>query len=179
MMGTFSACSGFALVFLSGRAGYRRLLFCRVAGVLSVIVFALMTALIWGSARGSIYAYLFCVLSLTSSLSGIMLPLLRQTNTEETSDIAVSFMNFSLFLFVAIFGNLVGWLMNCFPPERHNDLLIYGRSSYLAVFVVLATFAIVALFCAIRLNNRPGDPVTVALSKADDPTLALAGSDAA
>lgn len=157
IMGTISAFSGLFLVLLSGKAALRGVFFCRLAGIIGIAIFILLTTCVYYGIHGAIFIYLFSILSLTSSLSGIMLPLLRQANQLDVADVAVSLMNFSLYVFVAIFGSLVGFLMNLFPPELRGDLLIYGRMSYLAVFAGLGICSIISAYCAMQIKNIPYD----------------------
>jgi hypothetical protein len=152
-MGIISALAGPLLALAVGISESRRLALCRIAGLMSVLIFGLTFAFVYLGVHGSVFAWLFALLSLTSSLSSIMLPLLRATNSAETADVAVSMMNFSLFLGVAVMGNLVGWLMNRFPPVPHGGLLIYGQFSYLAVFAGLGGCALLSALCTLRLKR--------------------------
>ena len=66
-------------------------------------------------------------------------------------------MNFSFYLAVAVFGNLVGWLMNLFPPAVCDGIRLYGRGSYLTVFGVLSVFAVVSAVLSWRLRETRGE----------------------
>lgn len=156
LMGTLSAVSGLLLAILSRCTGNRRRIFCRIAGTMCVMAFSTLTILLLCDIRTGWIAVVFCLFSLTASMSTITIPLLRETNTPSLSGPAICFMNFSFYLAVAFFGNLTGFLMNCFPPESRNGALIYGRNSYLAVFAVLTLFAIPVFLCSLRMRETMG-----------------------
>ena len=157
-MGAISACSGLFFALLSRWSGHRRSVFFRAAGISGAVSFVSLTALAASDAGGCVYAALFCGLSLTSSLSCLLLPLLRETNEPETAGVAVGVMNFSFYLAVAVFGNAVGALMNLFPPTARGGALAYGRESYMAVFAGLAVFAMLSAACAFALRDSGGKP---------------------
>lgn len=156
LMGALSAVSGFLLAVLSRCTGNRRRIFCRIAGTMCIMAFPALTLLLLCNIRTGWIAVVFCLLSLTASMSTITIPLLRETNSPSLSGPAICFMNFSFYLAVALFGNLTGLLMNCFPPESRNGVLIYGRNSYLAVFAVLTLFAIPVFLCSLRMRETMG-----------------------
>lgn len=156
LTGTISACSGVLFALVSRMAGNRRRIFCRLAGVVCPGVFGCLTVLIALDVRTPAIAGLLCVLSLTASLSSITIPLLRETNAESDVGAAVSFMNFSFYLSVAVFGNLTGFLMDLFPPERLDGILVYGRNSYLALFGTLTLFSIPVFRGAMRMRETYG-----------------------
>jgi predicted MFS family arabinose efflux permease len=152
-MGAISAAAGLSLAFLTRWSERRRVAFLRLAGWASLANFTAAALMVYFDVRSPVFAVLFFMLALTSSLSTLMLPLLRQANTDHAGDVAVSAMNFSLYFAVAVFGNLVGVLMGLFPPEPRGDLLIYGRQSYLAVFTAFAFCALLAALCAASITS--------------------------
>lgn len=155
--GVLSASANVLFAVVSRATGNRRRIFCRFAGVVGCVVFPTLTLLVGFDIRTAAVAVLFCLLALTASLSAILIPLLRETNPEEASGSAIALMNFSFYLAVAVFGNLVGWLMNLFPPAVCDGIRLYGRGSYLTVFGVLSVFAVVSAVLSWRLRETRGE----------------------
>ena len=154
LTGLISAVAGTLLAVLSRMTGNRRSVFCRVAGTVSLTVFALIALLLFFDIRSGWIALLFCLLAATGSMSSIVIPLLHDTNPRDLGGPAVCFMNFSFYLAVAVFGNLAGWLLKSFPPESVGGALVYSRNSYLAVFSVLAFASTAVFLCAMKLRER-------------------------
>ncbi len=153
-MGSISALSGVFFAVLSRMTGNRRRIFCRIAGGVSLSVFLTLAGLLLGGVRtGWLTASLFCLLSMTASMSSITIPMLKETNVHERVGTAVSFMNFSFYLAVAVFGNMVGLLMNLFPPIPEKGISVYGTNSYLSVFLVLAFWSCVCALFAFRMKE--------------------------
>jgi len=73
--------------------------------------------------------------------------------------VGVSFMNFCAYLAVAVLGNAVGLLMDIFPPERIDARMLYGRNSYLAVFIILLAFACFGAYSSTRLRETMGNSI--------------------
>ena len=134
----------------------RRRIFCRLAGWICLGVFLSITILILLDFRSPAVAVLLCLFSLTASMSSITIPLLRETNPENDAGASISFMNFSFYLSVAVFGNLAGFLMDLFPAQRIDGILVYGRNSYLALFGVLTLFAVPVFYGAMRMRETRG-----------------------
>ena len=59
-------------------------------------------------------------------------------------------------MFMFVFGNLAGILMNLVPPKQVNGALIYSRTSYLAVFIFLALCALPVFFSSRRIVETMG-----------------------
>ena len=156
LMGTISAFSGVMFAVLSRMTGNRRRIFCRLAGWICLGVFLSITLLILLDFRSPAVAVLLCLFSLTASMSSITIPLLRETNPENDAGASISFMNFSFYLSVAVFGNLAGFLMDLFPAQRIDGILVYGRNSYLALFGVLTLFAVPVFYGAMRMRETRG-----------------------
>ncbi len=158
-MGIISALSGFVFVMLSRCFDNQRLVFCRLAGWISIAAFGSLTLLLAANIRSPWLAGLFCLLALTGSMSPIMIPLLRETNPEPQVGLSISFMNFSFFLAVALFGNMVGFLMQLFQPQIKDGQMIYGRLSYLFVFAFLLLSSIVVFYCSRQLRETRGKKI--------------------
>ena len=161
LLGLISASCGFLFAVLSRLLGNRRQIFCRLAGFVSIGSFGALTALVFLDLRTPVLSVLFCLLSLTGSMSSIAIPLLRETNPEEQVGLAISFMNFGFFLAVAFFGNLAGLLMDAFAPQPVNGIMVYGREAYLTVFAVLFLFSGLVFACSWQMRETFGRKIAV------------------
>lgn len=158
-MGIISALSGFVFVLLSRRFDNRRRVFCRLAGWVSILAFGSLTLLLAADIRSPWLVALFFLLSLTGSMSAIMIPLLRETNPEAQVGLSISFMNFAFFLAVAVFGNMVGFLMQLFQPQELDGQMIYTRASYLLVFIFLMLCSTIVFYCSRQLLETFGKKI--------------------
>ncbi|NLF93986.1 MAG: MFS transporter [Oligosphaeraceae bacterium] len=156
LLGVFSAVSGMSMAIISRLTGNRRQIFCRLAGWVCISVFAALTLLVFFELRTPWLAVLLCLFSLTASLSAITIPLLNETNPPHLTGSAVSLMNFTFFLAVAVFGNTVGFLLNIFPPELHGAVQVYTPKSYLTVFATLTIFAAISAKHALKMRETWG-----------------------
>lgn len=154
LMAILSALSGMFLAVLSRAFGNRKKIFIRLGGCVSMFVFTTLTALILLDARTSFPAVLFCLLSMTASISSIAIPLLYETNAPGDASFAVCLLNFSFYFFVAVFGNGVGILMNCFQPELHGSQRIYTQASWLATFCMFLVFSCIASLLSFRVSEN-------------------------
>jgi len=155
-MGAISAVSGFLFALASRLAGNRRRIFCRLPGIMCLMITASAAVCIALDWHTWFFAVLFCLLSMTASISSILIPLLKETNVPELVPYAVAAMNFCFYAAVAVFGNLAGLLMNLVPPKQVNGALIYSRTSYLAVFIFLALCALPVFFSSRRIVETMG-----------------------
>lgn len=152
LMGAISASAGVLFAVLSRLAGNRRRLFCRVAGLVCCAGFAL-AALSVGAGGGRGMTALFCLLAFTASTSSILIPLLHETNPPERAEQAVGMMNFAFYLFVAVFGNLAGVILDHGPARIDGGVTVYGREGYLALFGAGAVAALAVLYFAFRIRE--------------------------
>ena len=119
-------------------------------------VFSLLLILTALDCRNFIPAVLVCCLASTSSLSCIVIPLIKETNDSIDTGSSIAFSNFMAYLFVAIFGNVIGGILNLFTPQNIDGNLIYSREAYLTLFAVMTLCAGCVLYWAIRIRETGG-----------------------
>ena len=162
IMTGISAFAGLMMACWSKMLGNKRKIPCVTAGMGVMVVFGLIFLVILFNIRTPLLSVLLLVLSLTSScLSPITIPLLKETNERSLTGEAVAFSNFCAYISVAVFGNLVGVLLNIFPAVRSGNTLAFTRSSYLLLFGVLFAFATVSAFCSLKLTETSGKQTSV------------------
>ncbi len=157
LMGFISAFSGLGFALLSRMSGNRRRIFVRIAGLSCILMFSLISLMLILDLRSTWIAGLLCMLSFTASTSSIVVPLLRETNIQELTGVSVSILNFTCYMVVALLGNAVGLLMNIFPPELQNGLMVYSSKSYLAVFGALMVLAGIVAYCSFNVRETMGE----------------------
>lgn len=162
LMAILSALSGLSFATLSRMLGNRRCLFLRVAGIMGVIDFSVIVLHLIMDWRSPYLAVFFCLLALTASTASLTVPLMHETNDPDKAGSAISVMNFVSFIFVAILGNAVGYLMNLYAPLRDaSGVLVYSRNSYLAVFLVLLLLSFFSANSSLRLRETMGKRLKV------------------
>ena len=137
----------------SKKMGNRLKPFCLLTGVMTFTVFLVLTVLTAAGCRNFVPAVLMCCLASTSSLSAIVIPLIKETNPAKETGSAIAFSNFGAYMLVAVFGNVIGGLMNLFAPENTGGRLIYSREAYLAVFGFMLFCAAGVLYWALRIKE--------------------------
>lgn len=153
LMAILAAFSGFVPVLLGKLIGGRIKIFIIGSGCMSTFVccgLALMTAL---NVKSPAVAVFLCMLAVTASLSPIAIPLLFVTNEPKEAGLAVCLFNFSLYFFVALFGNAVGILLGCFESDRLGSLHTYGEDAWLSIFSMLALLSIFVLATSCGLTE--------------------------
>ena len=161
VMGVISAVAGLLYALGSKRLGNRRKPFCLLTGFTTSIVFFLLLLLTALDCRNFIPAVLMCILAGTASLSAIVIPLFKESNDSRDAGSIIAFSNFAAYICVAIFGNMIGSIMNLFTPENIDGKLIYSREAYFAVWTVMFLFGLGVLFWAFRIKETYGKRIYV------------------
>ena len=65
------------------------------------------------------------------------------------------------YLIIAIVGTLTGKLLEIFPPQIIDGIKIYGRNSYLAVFILLTVLGAVTAANSLFLKESRGKNIEV------------------
>lgn len=155
-MSVISAVSSMGLAFLSRYFGGRKIIFFKISAVISVVAFVFVTlSLIFSFRSGLLVSMLFCCLAAVATMSPLLVVVISEVNPHSVSVTATGIMNALFFFSVGIMGNLTGFMMNLFPACEVNGILVYGRNSYLAVFLPLLLFSFAELYFAFRLEE-PG-----------------------
>ena len=148
-----SAVAGFVYAMGSKKLGNRLKPFCLLTGCTTFTVFLLLTILTAADCRNFVPAILMFCLAGASSLSAIVIPLIKETNSARETGSAIAFSNFGAYILVAVFGNVIGGIMNLFAPEKTDGRLIYSANAYLAVFIFMFICAAGVLFWAARIKE--------------------------
>ena len=153
-MSIISAFSSMGLAFISRQCGGKKAFLFKISAVISVLdfVFILFT-LASGIKINALMCLAFCTLASMTAMSPLLVIAINETNHHSIIVTAAGVLNAMFFFAVGIFGNLTGFMMNLFPPESINGILVYGRNSYLAVFIPLFIFSIAELCFAFKIRE--------------------------
>ena len=149
-----TAISGFVFVVICRKLGDRRKPLCLLTAETTLSVFLLLTTLTALNIRNYIPAVLICMLASTSSLSAIVVPMIKENNSSDVTSSAIAFSNAFSYILVAVFGNLIGAVLNLFTPENVGGKLIYSRGAYLSVFCVMLIGSCGVLHWALRIREK-------------------------
>ena len=149
-----SAIAGFTYAVSCKKIGNRRKPFCILTGCMTFSVFALLVLMTALDIRNSLPGVLICCLASTASLSAIVIPLIKESNTPNETGSAIAFSNFLAYILVAVFGNVIGGVLNLFAPENIGGKLIYSRSAYFTVFCIMFVCAAGVLFWALSVKEK-------------------------
>ncbi len=152
IMGALSAGFNCLSGILSHALGNRRRPFLIGGASLATVSYLLMSIALAFKFQSPFLCVLFFLVTLTASQSPVQVAAMHELNTPETGGVTVAVLNFTSYLMVALFSNLCGMLLECFPPTVVDDIKIYGANSYL-LFFAFAT--LVSLFGLIRVRLLP------------------------
>ncbi len=148
-MGTLSAAHNCFVGFLAPRLHNRRLPFYRCASTTALLCYILMTVALFFHFRHPLLAILFLATTPTASISPVQVAYTREINPASNSAPAVATLNFLSYLFVALFSNLCGLMLDTFAPSLVEGIKVYGRNSYL-LFFLFATLVSAIGFISVR-----------------------------
>ena len=157
-----SSCNAFLLALLSRLAGNRRLQFMRFCGFgcLSGAVI-LLCAVLFNIRIWLLSAAAWIIFSFAGNCATIQVALQKETNPANQIGTSLSAGNCFSYLIIAIVGSLTGTLLELFPPQIVDGVKIYGRNSYLCVFVLLAVLGSVTAINSLFLKETHGKNIKV------------------
>lgn len=169
VMAALYAVAGSVLAYLSKVFYTRKVVFLRIIGCSTLLIFSVMALLLALDIKATLFiGILLFILSGTASLSPLLVPLLHETNDKEISGTAVSVMTSMFALCVALLGNITGILMNVFPAKvLENGAHIYGNNSYLLIFGLFIILALISLINVLKLNDSPQTKRLISMKHAD------------
>ena len=131
-----------------------RVIFLKNASVITAMSLFTICICLALNIKTGLIAVIFCILAANASLTSLLVPVLHLTNRKLISSTAVSIMNFCFFMMVGILGSVTGFILNLFPSENVEGVLIYGNHAYLAVFGVFFALSLFEMYKAMKLSNK-------------------------
>ena len=157
-----SSCNAFLLALLSKLAGNRRrpfMYFCgfgTLTGSLMLLSAALFDIRAW-----QLSAAAWILFSFAGNCATIQVAMQKETNPANRVGTSLSIGNCFSYLIIAIVGTLTGKLLELFPPQVVNGIKIYGRNSYLTVFILLTVLGMVTAANSLCLKETKGKNIEV------------------
>lgn len=159
--GALSAFASFSSPILSKLTGNRRRPFMLAMGMGTLLATAVpLLALYWGISSPVLFAGSLFILALAANMTPVFLSILSETNPNRALGACASFSNFLAYMFVALLGTCAGFLMDLFPPEILEGVKVYGRKSYIAIYLFLTVLASFAFFCSLKVKETYGKEFT-------------------
>ena len=149
-----SSFSGMGVAALSRIFHGKKVIFLQICASVGFFVFLSLLLCVIFNFKNPMIGLFFCLLAPGASMSPILVPLIHQTNPYEITGTTVSVMTCFFYVAVGVLGNIVGVLMNVFPPVMNSSkVLVYGQKSYILVFALLFFMSAVELYNAFRLKD--------------------------
>ena len=157
-----SSCNAFLLALLSKLAGNRRrpfMYFCGFGTLTGSLM--LLSAAIFDIRAWPLSAAAWILFSFAGNCATIQVAIQKETNPANRVGTSLSIGNCFSYLIIAIVGTLTGKLLEIFPPQIIDGIKIYGRNSYLAVFILLAVLGSTAAANSLFLKETHGKNIKV------------------
>ena len=156
-----SALNGFVLANLSRWWGNRRRPFLLFSSFGCLAGALLIFGAVYGDIRAPFLAVAGVILmAFAGNVSPIYVALVRETNEEHRFGTALSVGNCFAYGVTAVFGGVLGRLMDVYAPVVRDGVSIYGRNSYLLVFGVLLGLTVFSAFLSLFLRESYGRDIS-------------------
>lgn len=145
-----AALNGFMVAVLSRLAGNRRKIFILFSswGTLASILI-IFIAILSEAAQPFFLVFAFILLAFAGNVSPVAIALVKETNDENCFGTILSINNGFAYAVTAIVVNVMGKLMNIYPPETISGVKIYSNASYALAFgalLLLVSVSAVSVF---------------------------------
>ncbi len=146
--------SGLIMATISSKIGNKKMVFLKTICIMYSIIFGIISALLILGIKTKLLLLLMLFVAIGGGMSSILIPFAVSYNQFDVRSTSLSLMNFCGFIMVGFFGNLVGFLLNCFAPQSSSSgHIIYSTSSYVCVFVTFFVFALIEVFASTKLKD--------------------------
>lgn len=151
IIGSFS---GVILASLS-KIFNNRLVFVKFLAFLDFFIFSVISVCIMFDIKTPIIAVLLLLIALNAANTPLTVPITMSTNNYSVRTTAASVINSVSFIFVGIVATLIGLLLDLFPiVGKINDNIIYGKESYLTVFLFFTVLAMIEIFVSFKIKEK-------------------------
>lgn len=157
-----SSCNAFLLALLSRLAGNRRLIFMRFCGFGALTgSLMLLSAVLFKITAWQLSAAAWILFSFAGNCATIQVAMQKETNPANQVGTSLSIGNCFSYMIIAIVGSLTGKLLELYPPQIVDGIRIYGRNSYLTVFILLTILGCVTAVNSLFLKETYGKNIEV------------------
>ena len=157
-----SSCNAFLLALLNKLAGNRRRpfkYFCGFGTLTGSLM--LLCATLFDLRAWQLSAAAWILFSFAGNCATIQVAMQKETNPANRVGTSLSIGNCFSYLIIAIVGTLTGKLLELFPPQIVNGIKIYGRNSYLTVFILLTVLGMITAANSLCLKETKGKNIEV------------------
>jgi len=155
-LGIIASVSGFGLAVISGYCRNRRKIFLVLGGISGISCYGLICLFILCGWHSPLLVIPLCIVTWFSNQSPITASLFRETNRPEALGAIMSLSNCVAYLMVAFSGNMVGIILDCFPAQKCQDVMIYPPRAFLTVFGLFLCCGAITLYTALNLKESFG-----------------------
>ena len=100
-------------------------------------------------------AVLILAIAVNAANTPLTAPIIMSTNNYSVRTTAVSVINSISFVFVGLVATMIGFLLDLFPiVGKINGNIIYGKESYLTVFLVFTFLALIEIFVTFKIKEK-------------------------
>lgn len=146
---------------LSRLAGNRRRPLMLFSGVGTAVAFlTVVFCLLSGIHSPWLVGGAFILLAFAGNISPVLVALVRESNRSDIWGVMLSVYAFLAYIVTAVIGHSTGWIMELFPPRVIDGVHVYGKDSYLAVFIVLSVCSLFAAYSGFRLKESNGKNIS-------------------
>lgn len=157
-----SSCNAFLLALLSRMAGNRRLIFMHFCGFGALTgSLMLLSAVVFNITAWQLSAAAWILFSFAGNCATIQVAIQKETNPSNQVGTSLSIGNSFSYMVIAVVGSLTGKLLELYPPQIVNGIRIYGRNSYLTVFILLTLLGCVTAVNSLFLKETYGKNIEV------------------
>lgn len=137
--------------------GNRRKPLMIFSGIGSAISFALIVSMLLFEYQSCwLLIGAFALLAFAGNISPVIVVLVRESNKSDIWGVMLSVYTFLAYIVTAVIGNATGWILDKFDSRIVEGTHIYGRESYLAVYLILFLVSFFAVYSGLRLKETAG-----------------------
>ena len=139
------ALSGIIFASLS-KIFNNRMFFVKLLAFIDFFIFGIISVCIMFNIKTPLVAVLVLLIAVNAANTPLTAPIIMSTNNYSVRTTAVSVINSISFVFVGLVATLIGFLLDLFPiVGKINGNIIYGKESYLTVFLFFKNLFIAIL----------------------------------
>ena len=151
-----AAVAGILWTGVNRLLGDRPILVIRITAAAEWLAIATLAVMVLCGCRSAVLASAaFLLLALAANRTPTITEILKMWNPENVFGSSFSLSNAACFLMPGLISNAVGWIMGCFEPtETAEGQLLYGRETYLWIFLLLLLIGTISFLTSLLLRSK-------------------------
>ncbi len=151
-----AAVAGILWTGMNRLLGDRPVLVIQITAAAEWFAIATLAVMVLCGIRSAVpAAAAFLLLALAANRTPTITEILRMWNPENIFASSFSLSNAVCFLMPGLLSNAVGWIMGCFEPtETAAGQMIYGRETYLWIFLLLLLIGTISFLTSLLLRPK-------------------------